>query len=163
MSAKKKSPTPLAETFVQPVVEALTNILSTMAATEVTPGAHEIKQSPRAKGSVTGIIPLRGEKVHGSLAITFSKPAILAIFERMVHEKRDVLDEEVANLAGEITNMVAGGANREFSEQGFDFEMATPFLLLGQSHAVHHDIEGGTTVVIPFNSDVGGLFAELCF
>ena len=162
MSANKKSPRAKAEQFVQPVVEALTNVLHTMASIEVTPGGHEIKESPRAKGSVSGIIPLRGKGLHGSLAVTFSKPAILAIYRRMVHEERDVLDEEVANLAGEITNMVAGGANREFSDQGFEFEMATPFLLLGQNHAVHHDIKG-TTVLIPFDSEVGGIFVELCF
>ena len=160
MSPKKNAP--LAQKFVDPAVEALSNILHTMASTEVTVGEVGVKESPRAKGSVTGIIPLRGDKLHGSLAVTFSKPAILAVFQRMVGEKRDTLDEEVANLAGEITNMVAGGANREYSEQGFEFEMATPFLLLGQNHAVHHDLKG-TTVLIPFDSDAGGIFLELCF
>ena len=160
MSAKKSGPK--AQQFVEPAVEALSNILHTMAATEVSAGEATVKSTPRAKGSVTGIIPLRGEKLHGSLAVTFSKPAILAIFQRMVGEKREVLDEEVANLAGEITNMVAGGANREYSEQGIEFEMATPFLLLGQNHAVHHDLKG-TTLLVPFDSDVGGVFLELCF
>ncbi|GAB6041244.1 chemotaxis protein CheX [Endothiovibrio diazotrophicus] len=160
MSAKKTQPK--AQAFVQPAVEALVRILHTMAATEVTAGPPAVKENPRAKGSVTGIIPLRSSEYRGSLAVTFSKPAILAIYRRMVHEERESLDEEVANLAGEITNMVAGGANREYSEQGHGFEMATPFLLLGQNHAVHHDLKG-TTLLIPFDSDVGGIFIELCF
>ena len=160
MNARRNPP--LAEGFIGPVADALTNVLVTMASTQATQGETSVKESPRSKGSVTGIIPLRGGSLNGSLAISFSKPALLAIFQRMVGEARDALDEEVSNLAGEITNMVAGGANAAFSEQGHDFAMATPFLLAGQNHAVHHDLKG-TTILVPFDTDAGGIFVELCF
>jgi len=151
-----------AEQFVGPVTEALCNVLSTMAATTCRQGETTVKDSPRAKGSVSGIIPLKGDRATGSLAVTFSKPAILAIYAKMLGETRDTLDDEVANLAGEITNMVAGGANRVFSEQGYEFQMASPFLLAGPNHAVHHDLKG-RTLLVAFDTDAGGVFLELCF
>jgi chemotaxis protein CheX len=148
--------------FIQPPCSALINVLSTMAGTEINQCGHTYKSSRRARGSISGIIPFAGDNHNGSLAITFSKGAILAIYRQMLCEECSSITSETANLAGEITNIVAAGANRVYSEQGDEFSMATPRVLTGPSHAIHHQIDA-PTILIPFESMVGNLFIELCF
>lgn len=148
--------------FVNPFLGSLLDLLGTMANTRATRGPLSIKEDAIAKGDVTGHIDMRGRQTTGSLAISFTEPAILAIFGNMLGEQRKRLDDEVADLVGEITNIVSGGAKRSFSEQGYDFDMATPRLLTGRHHVIDHGIKG-PTVLVPFHSDGGDFFVEVCF
>jgi len=148
--------------YVNPFLGALVDVLATMAQTKAHRGPLSLKQDEIALGAVTGLIDLKGAKATGSLAITFSESAILAIFQRMLGETREAVDDEVADLVGELTNMVTGGARRVFAEKGLDFAMATPVLLKGAGHAIHHPVHGAT-MLVPFHSDAGDFYVEVCF
>lgn len=148
--------------FVNPFLGALVDVLATMAQTEAHRGPLSLKRDETALGEVTGLIDLKGSQATGSLAVTFSESAILAIFQRMLGEIRETVDAEVADLVGELTNMVTGGAKKVFAEKGLDFAMATPVLLTGAGHAIHHPVRG-PTVLVPFYSDAGAFYVEVCF
>ena len=147
--------------YVNPFLGALVEVLSTMAAINAERGDLSVKGYKSALGDVTGRIDMRGAAT-GSLAVSFTEPAILAIFANMVGEQRDALDDEVADLVGEITNMVSGGAKRVFSEKGYEFDMATPELLTGKGHLIEHGVEG-RTILVPFKTEAGEFFVEVCF
>ena len=53
--------------FINPFLESLLNVLSTMAQTEASHSQPTVKKSSIAKGDVTGIIGMIGNKVIGSL------------------------------------------------------------------------------------------------
>jgi chemotaxis protein CheX len=148
--------------FINPFLESLVNVLSTMAQTEATHTQPSIKKDSTAKGDVTGIIGMVGNKVIGSLSITFTEAAVLDITNKMLGEKVTIIDDTVIDLVGEVTNMVTGGAKRLLSEIGHDFDMATPTVIAGANHEIHHQCEG-RIIQIPFKSNSGAFFVEISF
>jgi chemotaxis protein CheX len=148
--------------FVNPFLDALLNVLATMASTKATFGRPCIKTDNKSMGDITGIIGMAGEKTKGSLAISFSEGAILHITSQMLGEQVLKIDETVVDMVGEITNMVTGGAKKELAKQGYKFEMALPTMVTGKGHIITHKT-AGAIIVIPFRINKGEFFVEVCF
>ncbi|MBA4374184.1 MAG: chemotaxis protein CheX [Thermodesulfovibrio sp.] len=147
--------------FINPFLESIIKVLATMANTEAIPGKPFLKSDKSAKGDVTGVIGLTGDKARGSLAITFTEPAVLHIISQMLGEEIKVVDGEVADGVGEITNMVTGGAKKILSEKGYIFSMAIPTTIIGKNHSISHQTNG-RIVCIPFETAAGSFFVEVC-
>lgn len=148
--------------YINPVLTSMVNVLSTMAQLEPTPGKPSIKRDARALGVVTSTIGLEGPQAQGSLAISFPRPVILAIVERMLEMETDGTDETARDLTGEISNMVMGGAKVLLEEQGYDFGLTIPSVQAGDDHVVKHTVEG-PTILLPFGTSAGEFYVELRF
>jgi len=147
--------------YINPFVETINNILATMAQLSCEYSKPYVKDNDMALGVVTGIIPMTGDAVKGSLAITFSEGAIIKISSNMLGEEVTEFDDTCKDLTGELTNMLSGGARKLLWEQGFDFDMATPQLLVGED-MIAHSVQG-PVVVIPFETKAGPFFIEVVF
>lgn len=148
--------------YIASVVQSISNIIATMASIEASRGKSFYKKSSLAHGVVSGSIGMVSPNAKGSLALSFSKESILKIISNMLQEEFLEVNEEVADCVGEITNMVAGGAKKIMSEQGYDFDMATPVVVCGPDHQILHNIKG-TVVTIPFAIESSEFYAEICF
>lgn len=148
--------------FINPFLSSVRNVLSTMAKIEATPGKPYLKKGTEARGDVTGMIGLAGEKARGSFAITFTENCILKIASNMFGEAMTELNHEITDMVGEITNMVSGGAKVVLSEKGFKFAMAIPTTIMGENHTITHNSKG-PIIIIPFNTEAGAFFVEVCF
>ncbi len=148
--------------FVNPFLEAVINVLGTMASTEASPKPPFVKSDDRAMGDVTGVCGMVGEKAKGSLAISFTEEAILSIASRMLGEEISSMDETIADVVGEITNIVVGGTKRALVEQGYTFDMAIPSTVIGKDHSIFHRTDG-PIMIVPFETDAGKFFVEVCF
>ncbi|ARN72962.1 chemotaxis protein CheX [Oceanicoccus sagamiensis] len=148
--------------YINPLLESTVTVLSTMAMVEATPGKPSIKEGQDTLGDITGMIDLAGDKVHGSLAISFSEPAILDITEKMLGESVTSIDATVIDVVGEITNMITGSAKRIYSEQGMEFDLTLPSTLVGNDQPLQHSVNG-ELIVLPFNTAAGQFYLELCF
>ncbi|MEK7322038.1 MAG: chemotaxis protein CheX [Pseudomonadota bacterium] len=148
--------------FINPFLESILNVLSTMAQLEATPGRPMLKNDDVARGDVTGVIGMTSALAKGSLAITFSEVMILHISKRMLGEESKAIDATVTDLVGEITNMVTGGAKRILSDQGYDFDLAIPAIIEGKDHKIMHKFHG-PKVIVPFTTEAGEFFVEVCF
>ncbi|NTS77821.1 chemotaxis protein CheX [Catenovulum sp. SM1970] len=148
--------------FVNPFLSSLLNVLSTMAMLDLKPGKPRLKRDEIARGDVSGLIGMVGPQTKGSFSITFDESLALEIMSRMLGEKPDYINEEVTDMVGEITNMVAGGAKRLLGEKGFEFDMATPMVVAGKGHTIAHKSEGGL-VLMPFTAEAGSAHIEICF
>lgn len=145
--------------FINPFVETINNILATMASLSCEYGKPYLKDNEQPLGVLTGIIPMSGESVKGSLAISFSAGAIIKISSSMLGEDIAEVDETCRDLTGELTNMLSGGARKLLWEQGYDFEMASPGVLCSED-TIHHDAPG-PVIVIPFATKAGPFFIEV--
>jgi chemotaxis protein CheX len=143
-------------------MESMVTVLTTMAMVEIKAGKPCVKSHQQPMGEVTGLIDLSGSTANGSLAITFTEPAILDITERMLGEKLSAIDETVVDVVGEITNMITGSAKRIYSEQGLDFDLTLPKTRVGREEPLQHTVEG-TTFLMPFSTAAGDLYLEACF
>lgn len=148
--------------FINPFLSSLLNVMSTMAQMELTPEKPRLKKDEVAMGDVSGLIGMVSEQAKGSLSITFEGGLALATMKNMVGEAPDEVNDEITDLVGEITNMVAGGAKRMLSEKGFEFDMATPMVVSGEKHTIHHKAKG-PIVIIPLSSPTGKAFIEFSF
>lgn len=148
--------------FVNPFLASLLNVLKTMASLDLKPQKPRIKKDEVARGDVSGLIGMVGGQSKGSMSITFDEGLALEIMFKMLGEKPNYINEEVTDMVGEITNMVTGGAKRILAESGFDFEMATPIVVSGKGHTIRHQCEGAI-IIMPFNSEWGNAFIEICF
>ena len=133
-----------------------------MARMELVPEKPMLKKDDAAKGDVSGLIGMVSPETKGSLSITFDAPLALATMKNMVGEAPDEVNEEITDLVGEITNMVTGGAKRLLSEKGFEFDMATPVVVSGKNHTIHHKSKG-PIVIIPLKGEAGRAYIEFSF
>jgi len=148
--------------FINPFLSSMLNVMSTMAQMELTPEKPKLKKDDIAMGDVSGLIGMVSPTAKGSLSITFDAPLALATMKGMVGEAPDEVNEEITDLVGEITNMVTGGAKRMLSEKGIEFDMATPMVVSGKDHTIHHKAKG-PVVIIPLRASAGKAFIEFSF
>ncbi|AWL12505.1 hypothetical protein HMF8227_02040 [Saliniradius amylolyticus] len=148
--------------FVNPFITALTNVLKTMAQTELKAGKPKKKADAVARGDVSGLIGMVGPQVRGSFSLSFEAPLALAIMERMLGEQCTEINDDVTDMVGEITNMVTGGAKNDLSQKGYEFDMATPMVVSGKQHTITHKVDG-PKIIMPFESDAGKAHLEICF
>lgn len=145
--------------FINPFVETINHILATMASLSCEYGKPYLKADRRPLGVVTGLIPMSGELVRGSLAISFSAGAITAISSNMLGEDIADVDDSCRDLTGELTNMLSGGARKLLWEKGYDFDMAKPGILSGETDIEHAG--QGPVIVIPFITKAGPFYIEV--
>ena len=149
--------------FINPFLSSVLNVLSTMATIEARPGKPAIKDGQVAHGDITGIMGMAGKQAKGTLAISFTDSVISEITKRMLGGDSSInIEDYTADTAGEITNMVTGGAKKILSEKGYEFAMALPTVVSGKDHVIRHKPKV-PVVVIPFETDAGSFFIEICF
>jgi chemotaxis protein CheX len=148
--------------FIAPFAEAVKATLGMMASIEVTQHDAQTKTSAKAYGELSSIIGMVAPQTSGSMAITFDKSLSLAMMQNMLGETLHEVNEEVADMIGEMTNMVCGSAKAALAEQGYDFNMATPVVVSGAGHLVHHHVDGPSHLV-KFTSPQGNAYLEVCF
>jgi len=148
--------------FINPFLSSMLNVMSTMAQMELKPEKPKLKKGEIAMGDVSGLIGMVSPETKGSLSITFDAPLALATMKGMVGEAPETVNEEITDLVGEITNMVTGGAKRMLSEKGFEFDMATPVVVSGPNHTIHHKSKG-PVVIIALKAEAGKAYIEFSF
>jgi len=147
--------------FVETFIDAITDVFSTMIGLDISPEKMIAKDNHFALGEVSGIIAMTSNQIRGSFSISLQASVVFECTERLFGEKSEQLDSETADLVGELTNMVAGVAKATLETKGYDFGMATPNMLLGESHILNHQTESRSVVVIPFTCDVGMVYLEI--
>lgn len=148
--------------FVNPFLHSVVHIMRTMADTQPKLGKPSVKQDTTARGVITGIIDLMGEKTAGSMSITFNNAAVLDISYKILGEKKKVIDSSIEDLVGEITSMISGGARKILAENGFNFYLSQPVIMKGVGHKIEHS-NVGPTIMLPFTLPKGQFTVEVCF
>lgn len=146
--------------LINPFINATINVLETMAFITVSAGKPYLKKDNLAKGDVTGVIGLTGV-ANGTISVTFHEECILNIVSNMFGETMTVLDSEIADAVGELTNMISGQARKELEEVGKVFKAAIPSVITGHSHSIQHYTKG-PTIAIPFSTENGDFTIEVC-
>ena len=80
---------------------------------------------------------------------------------KMHGEEYTTINGENADGASEFTNMIFGYAKIILNEQGYGIKTALPSLIVGKSHRFPAS-KKEIVVVVPFESELGGFFVEIC-
>ena len=108
-----------------------------------------VNDSFTAEYEVTGIIGLSG-KASGDIVISFEKQLALTATEELVGDKFDVINDEVIDTVGELTNRIAGNAKSSMEE--LELTLALPTVIVGKNHAIRFPSKV-KPLSIPFESD----------
>lgn len=157
---EKKRETPLSAVFVNAFLNAIIEILETMAEISPNPGRPFIKKNDNSKGDVSGIIGMAGYRLQGAFAISFQRACIFDVVERMLGEPVSRINEDVIDCVGEITNMVSGVARAELSNLGHEYGMATPTVICSDEHSITQATKE-PVVVMPFSTSAGRFLVEV--
>ncbi|MBI4774026.1 MAG: chemotaxis protein CheX [Deltaproteobacteria bacterium] len=147
-------------TLINPFLEAILNVLKTMAFVDAKTGKMYLKKDRKANGDVTGIIGLTGD-VTGTLSITFTEGCIKGIIANMLGEEVHEIDDEVRDAVGEITNMACGDARRKLDDMGYRVASPRPTIVSGKNHVVQHLDRSSPCIAIPFETEFGGFTVEV--
>jgi chemotaxis protein CheX len=148
--------------MINALLNSLFTIFETMVRQEIQAGIPVLKENNIAKGAASGLIGMKTEGASGSVALSLTLPAIRKISLGMLGEEFTSIDKEAADLVGELTNMLVGGAKRIMSEKGHEFDMHTPQLLVGDGHEIVHHY-AGQTVLLPILMNQDEFYIELNF
>lgn len=148
--------------FINPFLAATMKVLEVQAQTKITPGKIYLKKEQgKFSGDISGVIGIVSEAFNGSVVISFPEKTFLAVISRMLGEEFKELTKEIADGAGELTNMIFGQAKITLNEKGYGIKTALPSVVTGKDHSVSA-LNTGATVTVPFESDVGSFFVEIC-
>ena len=150
--------------FINPVIASLLNVLSTMAHLEPTYGSPKIKdRNDVVHGkNLTGLMSMVGKKATASIALTFTEAAILHIARKMLPGEFFKIDGVVIDLAGELANMVLGGAKKELEEEGVMFQLSLPTIIVGNDYLIAHRTKA-PIIMLPFSMPEGDFFVEASY
>jgi chemotaxis protein CheX len=138
--------------LINPFISATTNALEMMAGITAVRGAPFVKGGFHAFADISGIIGLAGE-VKGAVVLSFSQGLAIRIFEAMTGEALGADDPAaMADVVGELANMVAGGAKGALAEQGMTYRISVPTVVTGKEHFVSYKTDG-PCLVVPFTVD----------
>lgn len=145
--------------LINPFIESTINVLTTMAQTNPTPGKPSVKHGNKTWGVVTGVIGMAGDEVNGNLVVSFDSSSILSIVSKMLMEEFKEINGDVVDAVGEITNMISGGTKKLLSEQGLNFNMATPIVITGKDVELTQ-LTKAPIISMPFKTDAGAFVIE---
>lgn len=134
--------------LVNPFIQATLNALEMMAGIKATRGTPFVKGEFNAFADISGIIGLAGE-IKGAVVLSFPSSLARRIFEAMTGESVPEGDPAVADVVGELANMVAGGAKGALSDKGMGYRISVPTVVTGKDHFVSYKSDG-PCLVVPF-------------
>lgn len=148
--------------FVNPFLTAALHVLKVQASVEAQAGKIYIKKAnDTLLGDVSGVIGIVSDAFEGSVVISFPEQTFLSVMSGMLGETYTVVNKEILDGAGEITNMIFGQAKIVLNEQGYGIKSALPSVVNGRNHTVT-GMTKGPVVVVPFTSSAGEFFVEIC-
>ena len=148
--------------FINPFIAATVEVLRIQTKTESKQGNPFLKtDKAKLSGDVSGVIGLISDAFTGSVVISFPEPTFLKLISRMLDENFTELTPEIADGAGELTNIIFGQAKVVLNEKGYGIKTALPSVVTGKDHTVVA-LTKGPIVVLPFESDAGPFFIEIC-
>lgn len=119
--------------YINPFVTSTMTVFGTMLGMKPIKKDLYIKKKKISTHEISGFIGLAGH-MNGSVTLSFSQNVALLIAETFLGESKTDLDDDVVDVIGEMVNMVAGGAKKEFVEQGKPFKISIPSIITGKGH-----------------------------
>lgn len=149
--------------FINPFLDSTINVLKVQAGVEANAGKIYLKKTNEPLlGDVSGVIGIVSENFTGAVVISFPEKTFLKVMSGMLGEEYLELNQDILDGAGEITNIIFGQAKVILNEKGYGIKTALPSVVHGKDHSVNSRDTSGQSIVVPFSSNSGNFFVEIC-
>ncbi|MCF8069955.1 MAG: chemotaxis protein CheX [Desulfobacterales bacterium] len=146
--------------IINPFINATVEVMKNLASVEAVPGKPFLKKDDLAMGDVSSIVGMTGIK-NASFSLSFDEACILKIVSNMFHEEMTELNDDVADAAGEIANMISGHARRTMDDMGINLKGAIPTVATKKNHTITHCTDG-PKIATTFTVNPGTFTLEIC-
>jgi chemotaxis protein CheX len=156
--------------FSKPFIDAAKNVFETMVFTKLEPQKPTLKTNNTSKGEVSAVLGLSGElekngaktNYKAMLVLSFPYETYFKVAGAMLMESYTAYGPEIADVGGEIVNMIMGNAKRDLKVLGYSSNMAIPTMIEGKDHSIKYP-NATNVVLIPIKCSHGDLYMELCY
>lgn len=143
--------------FINPFIHSITNVFETMVHAKVKVGKPFLKQDETTEADVSGVIGFSGEAA-GCVVLSFPSEVACKAASSFAGIEIDQNHPDFADAIGELANMVAGNAKREF--HGMSVSISLPSVIIGKQHTVLQSREF-PRIVIPCETSLGSVYIEV--
>jgi len=147
---------------VNPFVEAVYELFTTMLGTTVERGDVTLLGKHAKPLEVMGIIGLSGE-TRGIVTVGFPRETALNAVSKILGTELTELDDEVSDGVAEIVNMIAGNAKSKLATaEGTPLDLSLPTVVKGTDYRI--DSPGDSVWIgVPFDSQLGKFELRVMF
>ncbi len=142
--------------YINPFLAAVKNVFDTMIEVPFNLGKPNLRKDPVPLHEVSAIIGLSGG-VTGCVVLSLSEEVSFLLIEGLTGEKPSALDNDATDAIGEIANMIAGNAKKDFP--GTDNSISVPSVVIGKHHVCYPS--GVPIISIPCETGCGRLAIDV--
>ena len=143
--------------YINPFVQAVKSVFTTMLSTEVTVGKPSGKAPTEPNADISAIIGLSGDAV-GCVTLCFSTSTAIGAASKFAGVEMDERHEDFADALGELANMVAGYAKAKLT--GLSCSISLPSVIIGKGHVVTQS-KNALRLLLPCDSALGPFAVEV--
>lgn len=143
--------------YINPFLKSVRNTFQTMCKLALEVGRPELKEKGQPKTDVSAIIGFSGDAA-GAVVLHFGFDTATKIATTFAGEPIDPEHADFADALGELANMVAGGAKRQFA--GLDISISLPSVIVGKDHNVSAS-KNAPRLVIPCVTKAGTFYMQV--
>ena len=143
--------------YINPFIQSTIAVFETMLACKLVRKEPFVKDGCHPEHEVSGIIGLSG-KARGTVVLSLSKKAALRATEALLRDPTKVINADVADAVGELTNIIAGGAKARLKHLAMSVSL--PTIITGKSHNVEFP-KKVKPICIPFDCEWGFVAVEV--
>lgn len=143
-------------TLIKAFVKSTKNVFTTMANVDIQLGKPEIKIDPTPSYDVSGIVGFSGD-IAGSVVVSFCNDTAVSLVESFCGEKLSSDSDDFVDAIGELCNMIAGNAKKEF---GLTANIGIPTVIIGHNHTVAR-LRDVPCITIPCSCTAGHFAVEI--
>src|SRR3954452_2503659 len=114
--------------LIVPFINSVRSVFKTMIGMEMTVERPYVKTDQATTYDVSGIIGFSGQ-IMGSVTLSFENAVALKIVAAFAGAELEISSPDFADAVGELANMVAGAAKKDFSSQA---NITVPTVILGK-------------------------------
>lgn len=146
--------------FVNPIISATLETFEMMLGVVPKRTGLQINESHTPTYDVSAMISMTGQ-IKGTIVFSVAGEAALNIFEQLIGDKSESLNEEVCDAIGEVSNMIAGSAKAKLAE--LELSLGLPTMVMGRDHRIHYPDSVARPIQLLFESDLGPFTLEFGF
>lgn len=143
--------------FINPFVLSIKHVFETMVHVKVEVGKPFLKRGLAAVADVSGVIGFSGDAA-GCVVLSFPSEVACKVASSFAGIEIDQNHPDFADAIGELANMVAGNAKKEF--EGMQISISLPSVIIGKQHIVLQS-KHSPRIVIPCETSLGPIYIEV--